>query len=303
MATASDFAQKLGLVLKTLNLSRGKLAQTIGIDKSVVSRWVSGATVPSDHNLSLLTEAIARSRPDLGRADWDLDTVAFGARFAGEGVPFDRPAVAVLPFANLGGEADQEYFAGGITEDIITALSKWRSLLVIARNSTFTYQGRAIDLRQVGRELGVRYVVQGSVRRAGDRVRVTAQLSEADSGTQLWAERYDGSLTDIFAIQDQVTERVAVAIEPAVTQHEHMRTRNRLPENMAAWDLYLRGSWHFHQVGQEEAAKALDYYRRSRRARSADRVPAPGAPRPQIPRRQRRGRGESRRCLAPGDEP
>jgi adenylate cyclase len=264
----AEFAEKLGLVLKTYNLSRGRLAQITGLDKSVVSRWASGATVPSDHNLSLLTQAVARHKPDFSRADWDLDGDAFARRLKGQASSSvepaaERPAIAVLPFANPGGVGDEEYFADGITEDIITALSKFRSFLVIARNSSFTYRGRAVDMRQIGRELGVRYIVEGSVRRAANRVRITAQLSEAESGTHLWAERYDGDLADIFGIQDRVTASVAVAIEPAVTQHEHDRSRNRAPESLAAWDLLLRGSWHFHQFTGEAMEKALDCYRRA----------------------------------------
>src|SRR6516162_8419526 len=130
----------------------------------------------------------------------------------------DRPSIAVLPFHNVSGDPEQEYFVDGITEDIITALSKWRWFLVIARNSTFAYKGKSVDLKEVGRELRVRYVLEGSMRRAGQRVRISSQLIDTATGTHLWAERYDRDLTDIFAVQDDITSRVAAAIEPALSR-------------------------------------------------------------------------------------
>src|SRR5882724_2097622 len=142
----------------------------------------------------------------------------------------DKPSIAVLPFRNLSGNLEQDYFTDGITEDIIAALSKWRWFFVIARNSSFSYKGRHVDLKDVGRELGVRYVLEGSVRRAGSRVRVTAQLTDTPTGTSIWAERYDCDLTDGFAIQDDVTQDVAAAIEPAVSQSETEYARRKTPE-------------------------------------------------------------------------
>ena len=130
----------------------------------------------------------------------------------------DKPSIAVLPFQNMSGKLEQDYFTDGITEDMITALSKWRWFFVIARNSSFSYKGRHVDLKEVGRELGVRYVLEGSVRKAGSRVRVTAQLIDTATGTNIWSERYDRDLTDGFAIQDEVTQDVAAAIEPAVSK-------------------------------------------------------------------------------------
>jgi adenylate cyclase len=141
--------------------------------------------------------------------------------------PPDRPSIAVLPFQNMSGDPEQEYFADGMVEDIITALSRFKSLFVIARNSSFTYKGRAVDIKQVGRELGVRYVLEGSVRKAGDRVRITGQLLDSDSGTHLWADRFDGSLADVFELQDQVTTRVVAAIAPKITQAEIGRARRK----------------------------------------------------------------------------
>jgi adenylate cyclase len=144
----------------------------------------------------------------------------------------DRPSIAVLPFHNVSGDPEQEYFVDGITEDIITALSKWRWFLVIARNSTFAYKGKSVDLKEVGRELGVRYVLEGSMRRAGQRVRISSQLINAATGTHLWAERYDRDLTDIFAVQDEITSRVVAAIEPALSRAESERVIAKRPEHM-----------------------------------------------------------------------
>ena len=152
----------------------------------------------------------------------------------------DKPSIAVLPFANMSGDPEQEYFADGMVEEIITALSRIRWLFVIARNSTFTYKGQAIDVKRVGRELGVRYVLEGSVRKAGGRVRITAQLIEAETGAHLWADRFDGSLDDVFELQDQVAKSVAGVIEPALQAAETARSANRPTVDLTAYDLYLR---------------------------------------------------------------
>jgi adenylate cyclase len=152
----------------------------------------------------------------------------------------DKPSIAVFPFANLSGDPEQEYFADGMVEEIITALSRIRWLFVIARNSSFTYKGQAVDVKQVGRELGVRYVLEGSVRKAGGRVRITAQLIEAFTGTHLWADRFDGSLDDVFDLQDQVATSVAGVIEPALQSAEAARSASRPTDDLTAYDLYLR---------------------------------------------------------------
>jgi TolB-like protein/class 3 adenylate cyclase len=167
-------------------------------------------------------------------------------REAGEGSPPlafpDKPPIAVLPFQNMSGDPAQEYFADGMVEEIITALSRIRWLFVIARNSSFTYKGRAVDVKQVGRELGVRYVLEGSVRKAGGRVRITAQLIDASTSTHLWADRFDGSLEDVFDLQDKVAVSVAGVIEPALQAAETARSANRPTNNLTAYDLYLRAS-------------------------------------------------------------
>jgi TolB-like protein len=152
----------------------------------------------------------------------------------------DKPSIAVLPFQNMSGDPEQEYFADGMVEDIITGLSRIKWLFVIARNSSFTYKGRAIDIKRVGRELGVGYVLEGSVRRSGDRVRITSQLIEAGSGRHLWAERYDRPLGDVFALQDEITLNVVGAIEPSLRQAEVERVSRKRPESLDAYDLLLR---------------------------------------------------------------
>ena len=152
----------------------------------------------------------------------------------------DKPSIAVLPFQNMSGDPEQEYFADGIVEDITTALSRFRSLFVIARNSSFTYKGKAVDIKQVGRELGVRYVLEGSVRKGGGRIRITGQLIEAATNTHLWADRFDGTAEDIFDLQDKVTSQVVGAIAPALLRAETDRSSLKRPDNLAAYDLYLR---------------------------------------------------------------
>ena len=154
---------------------------------------------------------------------------------------FRRPAVAVLPFENLSGDPEQEYFADGLTEDIITLLSMWRSFPVIARNSTFAYKGQSPDIREVGKALGARYVIEGSVRKAGNRVRVTAQLINADTGHHVWAERYDRDLEDIFELQDNLTQQIAATVTPELERTEHARAVETKPEDLGAWDYYQRG--------------------------------------------------------------
>jgi TolB-like protein/class 3 adenylate cyclase/Tfp pilus assembly protein PilF len=172
----------------------------------------------------------------------------------------DKPSIAVLPFQNMSGDPEQEYFADGMVEDIITALSRFKSLFVIARNSSFTYKGRAVDIKQVGRELGVRYVLEGSVRKAGGRVRITGQLIATETGAHLWAERFDGAMEDVFSLQDEVTEKVIAAIGPGVERAEIERARRKPTANLGAHDYYLRASvfwWRGNRDSNEEAMRLL----------------------------------------------
>jgi TolB-like protein len=171
----------------------------------------------------------------------------------------DRPAVAVLPFVNMSGDPEQEYFSDGISEDIITALSKIRWIFVIARNSSFIYKGKAVHLKQVAEELGVGYVVEGSVRKGGDRVRITAQLNDVATGSHIWAEHYDRDLADVFAVQDEITEAIVAAIEPQLYAAENFRAARKAPDSMDAWDLVMRAMSHYWRVTRQDnvVAQAL----------------------------------------------
>jgi adenylate cyclase len=169
----------------------------------------------------------------------------------------DKPSIAVLPFQNMSSDPEQEYFADGMVEDIITALSRYHALFVIARNSSFTYKGHAVDVKQVGRELGVRYVLEGSVRRVVDRVRVTGQLIDASTGAHLWADRFDGALENIFDLQDDVTLRVVGAIAPKLEHAEIVRAMRKPTESLDGYDYYLRAMSNFHKAGREDISEAL----------------------------------------------
>jgi adenylate cyclase len=153
----------------------------------------------------------------------------------------DKPSIAVLPFQNMSGDPEQEYFADGMVEDIITELSRFKSLFVIARNSSFTYKGTAVDIKRVGRELGVRYVLEGSVRKSGERVRITGQLIDASTGAHLWADKFDGFLADVFELQDEVTHKVVASIAPKMEQAEIERASRKQTERLDSYDLFLRG--------------------------------------------------------------
>src|SRR5262249_30188968 len=175
----------------------------------------------------------------------------------------DRPSIAVLPFTNMSGDPARDYFADGMTEDIITELSRFRWLFVIARNSTFTYKGRAVDIKQVGRELGVRYVLEGGVRQTSDRVRITAQLIDATTGGHLWADRFDGPLEDVFDVQDRVTASVVRAIAPKLEQAETERAKRKPIENLNAYDYFLRGKASFYRYTKDANSEALRLFYRA----------------------------------------
>ena len=173
----------------------------------------------------------------------------------------DKPSIAVLPFQNLTGDAAQEYFADAITEDIITALSRWRWFFVIARNSSFVYRDRAVDIRRVGRDLGVRYVLEGSVQRAGHRARITAQLIDAASGSHVWGQAFAGDMRDIFALQDEITEQVVTAVEPAMQLNEGERVARKSLRDLSAFDCFQRGMWHLNRVSREGFVAAVPLFR------------------------------------------
>jgi adenylate cyclase len=175
----------------------------------------------------------------------------------------DKPSIAVLAFANMSGDQEQEFFADGISEDIIRALLKSRLLFVIARNSSFTYKGKAVAVTDIGRQLGVRYVLEGSVRKAGNRVRITAQLIDATTGGHLWAERFDRDFADIFSVQDEITARVSGAILPAFERSERERAARKPPHSLDARESYHRGMWHFAHVEAAENERAKSFFRRA----------------------------------------
>ena len=175
----------------------------------------------------------------------------------------DKPSIAVLPFNNMSGDPEQEYFSDGITEDIITALSKFRWFFVTARNSAFAYKGQSPNIPQVARELGVQYVLEGSVRKAGQRVRITGQLIDALSGNHIWAERYDRELVDIFDLQDEITSAITGAVAPEMAETVRNRSVQKSPESMDAWDLHNRALWHFYRLNETDAVAAVTLFERA----------------------------------------
>jgi TolB-like protein len=177
----------------------------------------------------------------------------------------EKPSIAVLPFVNLSGDVEQEYFGDGISEDIITALANYRWFFVIARNSSFSYKGKSADVKTVARELGVRYVLEGSVRRSANRVRISAQLIDASGGTQIWGDRFDRELANIFAVQDEITRQVVGAIEPELLKAEGGRAVARPSGNLSVWDLIRQGTWHFHQLTEPTHQRALQLFREAAR--------------------------------------
>jgi TolB-like protein/DNA-binding winged helix-turn-helix (wHTH) protein len=269
----------ISAVRKALGPDREMLKTAFGRGYRLLGKWTIKEESPSART-SALEQRLTAGRPlpdnlpaavpePIGRAAAvgeiearRLDSVIVrnteqaGSNVAEELSLPDKPSVAVLPFQNMSGDPEQEYFADGMVEDIITALSRFKSLFVIARNSSFTYKGRAVDVRQVGRELGVRYVLEGSVRKVATRVRITGQLIDATNGMHLWAERFEGTLDDVFQLQDTVTAGVVSAIAPQVELAEIERASRKPTESLRAYDYYLRGLTKFHlatRTGLDEA--------------------------------------------------
>ena len=250
-------------VLDTLVASRSNL-----VLKEEIMDAVWPGTAVAENNLTVQISALRRVL-DHGRAGGScIQTIAGrGYRFAGAvsrappaaapALP-DKPSIAVLPFQNISGDPEQEYFADGMVEEIITALSRIRWLFVIARSSSFAFKGQPIDLNQVGRELGVRYLLEGSVRKAGGRVRITAQLIDASDRTHLWADRFEGSLEDIFDLQDKVASTVAGVIEPTLQAAETARSRSRPTTDLTAYDLFLRALAHSLSYERDQLTQAVD---------------------------------------------
>jgi TolB-like protein len=260
--------------------------RVVGKDDLIASVW--NGRIVSESTLTSRINAARRAVGDSGEAQKLIRTIARkGLRFVGSvqiqperakpsdaqtrtrettrepsrsALPLpDRPAIAVLPFTNMTDDPGQEYFSDGVSEDIITALAKLRWFSVIARNSSFIYKGKSVHMNQIAEELGVGYVVEGSVRRDGDRVRITAQLNDAATGSHIWAERYDRKLADVFAVQDEITEAIIAAIEPQLYAAENFRASRKPPDSLDAWGLVMRGLSHFWRVTREDnvAAQAL----------------------------------------------
>jgi TolB-like protein/cytochrome c-type biogenesis protein CcmH/NrfG len=253
-------------------------------DDLIASVW--GGRIVSDSTLTTRINAARTAIGDSGAEQRLIRTIARkGLRFVGEvhlapggdaemggaaqkepGEPArtllplpDRPAIAILPFVNMSDDPAQEYFSDGISEDIITALSRLRWFFVIARNSSFVYKGKSGNLKQIAAELGVGYVVEGSVRRSGERLRITAQLNDAATGAHIWAERYDRDLADVFAVQDEITTAIVAAIEPQIYAAENFRARRKSPDSLDAWDLVMRALSHYWRVTRQDnvVAQAL----------------------------------------------
>lgn len=244
--------------------------RVVSKDDLIAKVW--GDRIVSDSALNSRINAARKALGDDGEAQRLIKTVPRkGFRFVGEvleqdpapvtAAPVqatparaapDRPAIAVLAFENMSDDPEQEYFCDGISEDILTALSKVRWFLVIARNSSFTYKGRAVHIREIADELGVGYVVEGSVRKAGDRVRITAQLNDATTGSHIWAEHYDRELGDVFAVQDEITNAIVAAIEPQIYAAENFHARRKQPASLDAWDLLMRALSHYWRITRQD---------------------------------------------------
>ncbi len=253
--------------------------RVVSKDDLIASVW--GGRIVSDSTLTSRINAARKAVGDSGGEQKLIRTIARkGLRFVGDvhirptglepqadmhepsrpALPLpDRPAIAVLPFVNMSGDPEQEYFSDGISEDIITALSKLRWFFVIARNSSFTYKGKAAHMKQIAEELGVGYVVEGSVRKGGEYVRITAQLNDVATGSHIWAERYDRAIADVFAVQDEITEAIVAAIEPQLYAAENFRAQRKPPDSMDAWDLVMRALSHYWRVTRQDnvVAQAL----------------------------------------------
>jgi adenylate cyclase len=219
------------------------------------SKLANGFRDAGEKQLKNIAEAVRVFVSGDGETEVSSQTVSIDAPLS---LP-EKPSIAVLPFDNMSDDPEQEFFADGIAEDVITALSRFRSLFVIARNSTFTYKGSAVDVTRVAKELGVRYVVEGSVRKAGNKVRITAQLIDGTNGNHVWAERYDREIDDIFAVQDEITENIVGRVDNEVRVSEIDRARRKPPANLDAWELYQRGLWHAYKAthGDNEAARTI----------------------------------------------
>jgi adenylate cyclase len=258
----------------------GRCGETVSKDALMAAVWPD--RVVEEHNLAVHLSALRRALGEGTTARFIHTDPGRGYRFVAPVQrialetearpeppsrpslpPREKPSIAALPFDNMSADASQTYFADGMVEDIITELSRSRSLFVVARNSSFTYRGKSLDIRQVASELGVRYVLEGSVRHNASRIRVNAQLIDAETGGHIWAERYDRDISDMFAVQDDITGSVVMAIEPAVHDAEQLHANRVLPENLGAWEAFHRGMWFLDQVDPVSNLKAREFFERA----------------------------------------
>ena len=272
---AVAIGQRAFAVLETLLGAQGQL-----VTKSELLAAAWPKVVVEESNLSVQVATLRKllgPSPDGG--NWILTVSRLGYRFSGDAAPADgepvrqadtvhfqhKPSIAVLPFANLSGDSRQEYFVDGIVEDIITALSRFRWFFVIARNSSFAYKGRTIDVRRISQELGVGFVLEGSLRKLRRRVRISAQLIDAATGNHVWAENYDFDLGDMFIVQDQIAEQVAGAMEPELLKSASARSAEMRPDaDIPAWDLVRQGTFLFHKVARKTHLRAAELFREAR---------------------------------------
>jgi TolB-like protein/class 3 adenylate cyclase len=213
--------------------------------------------------LKNIDRPIRAFRVEWDEADWRLAAASPATQPTPARVISDKPSIAVLPFHNMSGDTDQEYFADGVSEDIITALSRFHELMVISRGSSFAFKGKGLDHRQIAEQLGVEYVLSGSMRKAGNRIRVSAELTDAGNGVQVWSDRYDRDLADVFELQDDISRTVAAVVQPAVRGAEIERARRKSPASLSAYDLYLRALPHLWALTREDIPKAVELLRRS----------------------------------------
>lgn len=243
----------------------------VNVAARVESLATPGAVCLSDNAYKQIKGKLALEVVDMGERQLKNISEPVRIYMVGDEVPRprtifalpDKPSIAVLPFVNISGDPEQEYFADGISEDIITAISKLRWFFVIARNSSFLYKAKTVDIKHIGRDLGVRYVLEGSVRKSGQRLRITAQLIDASTGNHIWADRYDGDLNDVFALQDKITDSVVAAIEPRLLEAESVRSLNRTPSDIRAWDLLMQANFLFWRLNKADGEAAISNLRRA----------------------------------------
>src|SRR5262245_9939705 len=248
--------------------SPGGIVVSRAVREAVTGRLKVSLHALGELALKNIERPIRAFRAEWSAEDWPAHSVASGAAASPiEPVPAlplpDKPSIAILPFQNMSGDPEREYFVDGLVEDIITALSRFRSIFVIARNASFTYKGRSTDVRNIGRDLGVRYVLQGSVRKTLDKMRIAGQLIECETRALLWAERFDGSLEDVFDLQDQIASSVVGAIAPKIDEAEIKRARQKSPANLEAYDFFLRGMAKMHEFSTEGWREAFRLFNRA----------------------------------------